>query len=140
MTTRWADIKEGQGAPTRRFGPITRTDIVRYQGASGDMNPFHHDDAFAQDAGFAGAFAPGLLSAGYLAAWATEWLGPDNVRRFGVRFKVQVWPGDEVTCGGTVVRKFEEAGEQRVELKLQCTRQNGDVALDGWATFTVDRD
>jgi acyl dehydratase len=101
------------------------------------MNPSHHDDAFAQAAGFPGAFAPGMLSAGFLAAWATEWLGPDNVRRFGVRFKSQVWPGDELTCGGTVVRKFEQDGERQVELRLSCTRQNGDVALDGWATFVV---
>ena len=33
-------------------GPLTRTDFVRYQGASGDMNPLHHDEIFARAAGY----------------------------------------------------------------------------------------
>ena len=28
------------------LGPLSRTDFVRYQGASGDMNPVHHDETF----------------------------------------------------------------------------------------------
>jgi acyl dehydratase len=43
---------KGDALPQRVFGPITRTDIVRYQGASGDFNPIHHDDDFAKSAGF----------------------------------------------------------------------------------------
>ena len=41
-----AQVSVGDAPPERWFGPITRTDIVRYQGASGDMNPIHHDEMF----------------------------------------------------------------------------------------------
>jgi len=137
VTARREDLRVGEGAPARIFGPITVTDIVRYQGASGDMNPSHHDDGFARGAGFPGMFAPGLLGAGYLAAWATEWLGADNVRRFGVRFRNQVWPGDHLTCSGAVTEVAEHDGLGVVELDLRCTRGDGDTVLEGWATFVV---
>ena len=34
--------------PPLVVGPLTRTDLVRYQGASGDMQPVHHDEEFAR--------------------------------------------------------------------------------------------
>ena len=50
----------------REYGPLTRTDFVRYQGASGDFNPIHHDDEFAQSAGYPTVFSVGMLQAGIL--------------------------------------------------------------------------
>jgi acyl dehydratase len=119
------------------IGPLCRTDFVRYQGASGDMNPIHHDEEYAKAAGFPMPFSVGMFQAGVLASWATNWLGPANVRRFKVRFKEQVWPGDVLTCAGTVEREYDDGGEHRVDLELACTRQTGGVAIQGWATFVV---
>lgn len=118
-------------------GPVTRTDFVRYQGASGDFYPIHHDEEFCRAAGYPSPFSVGMLQAGILSAWAVEWLGAENVRRFRVRFSEQVWPGDMLTCSGTVEREYEEDGEPRVDLELVCTRQTGGVAIKGWATFAV---
>ena len=78
-------------------GPVTRTDIVRYQGASGDMYRVHHDEPYAIACGFPSTFSVGMYQAGLLATWAVNWLGTENVRRFRVRFKDQVWPGDVLT-------------------------------------------
>lgn len=118
-------------------GPVTRTDFVRYQGASGDMNPIHHDEQFATAAGFPSPFSVGMYQAGLLASWSTAWLGAENVRSYRVRFKEQVWPGDVLTCTGTVAREYEQDGEQRVDLDLTCTRQTGGVAIQAWATFVL---
>ena len=106
MTT-WDELTVGAAAPEREYGPISRTDIVQYQGASGDFNPIHHDDDFAKSAGYPGAFSVGMLQAGILASYATDWLGPRNVRKFGVQFREQVWPGDTLVCSGTVVGRDE---------------------------------
>jgi acyl dehydratase len=119
------------------FGPVTRTDIVRYQGASGDMQPIHHDEEYARAAGFPTVFSVGMFQAGLLASWAADWLGPENVRRYRARFKEQVWPGDVLTCSGVVAREYEAHGEGRVDLDLVCTRQTGGVAVQAWATFVV---
>ena len=130
-------LEVGAALPPRTFGPVTLTDIVRYQGASGDMNPLHHDEAVAKAAGFPTFFSVGMLQAGLLSTYATDLFGAENVRRFGTRFKEQVWAGDMLTCSGTVQSVTDVDGERRVELKLVCTRQTGGVAIDGSATFVV---
>jgi acyl dehydratase len=118
-------------------GPVTRTDFVRYQGASGDFNAIHHDEVFAVAAGFPSVFSVGMFQAGVLAAYAADRLGPRNVRSFRVRFQNQVWPGDTLTCRGRVTGRSREANEDRLEIELVCERQNGDPAVTGWATFAI---
>jgi acyl dehydratase len=121
------------------IGPITRTDIVRYQGASGDMNPIHHDEIFARNAGFSAPVSVGMLQAGYLATYATDWLGARNVRSFNIRFRAPVWPGDVLTLSGKVIGETTAAdGEPRVEVELQCARQDGTIAITVAASFAVD--
>ncbi|MBJ8338124.1 MaoC family dehydratase N-terminal domain-containing protein [Antrihabitans sp. YC3-6] len=117
------------------YGPFTRTDFVRYQGASGDMNPIHHDETVARAAGYDTPLAVGMLSAGLLATYATDWLGADSIRRFRTRFKRQLWPGDTLTCTGTVVQEYFQDGELRVDVALVGTAQGGEVAVQSWATF-----
>ena len=131
----WDELHVGTECAPREYGPLTRTDFVRYQGASGDFNPIHHDDEFAQSAGYPTAFSVGVLQAGILASYATEWLGPRNVRKFGVQFREQVWPGDRLVCTGTVVDRDEEA--RTVDLALVVTRVGGGAAIRGTATFAV---
>ena len=133
----WEEISEGVAPEERIVGPLTRTDFVRYQGASGDMNPIHHDDEFARASGFPSVFSVGLLQAGVLASYAADWLGPRNLRRFKCRFQAQVWPGDVLTCTGVVAHKYETNGERLVDMDLTCRRQDGSVAVSGMATFAV---
>lgn len=114
-------------------GPLTRTDLVRYQGASGDFNPIHHDEPFARAAGLPAPLSLGMLQAGLLATYATDWLGATAIRRFRVRFAEQVFPGDTVTCTGRVV----SSGSSTVDVELECTTQAGAVAVRAWATFAI---
>ena len=137
MGVTWDDLVEGTEADPRDYGPLSRTDFVRYQGASGDFNPIHHDEEYAKGAGFPTVFSVGMLQAGILGAFATDWLGATNVRRFGFQFREQVWPGDTLTCTGEVTKRYEEDGERKVDLELLCTRQDGGTAIKGWATFVV---
>jgi acyl dehydratase len=138
MTATWEDLTEGTERPAADFGPLTRTDFVRYQGASGDMNPIHHDEEFAKGAGFPTVFSVGMLQAGILASYATDWLGAENVRHFDVQFREQVWPDDVLTCSAKVSKRYEENDERRVDLDLVVTRQTGGTAIKGSATFAVD--
>ena len=137
MRTSWNELEVGTEGPTREDRPLTITDFVRYQGASGDMNPIHHDTEFAQKAGFPKPFAVGMLQAGVLATWATDWLGATNVRRFKVQWREQAWPGDVLTYSGKVVDRREDDGQRLVHLEMAVTRQTGGTHLKGWATFVV---
>ena len=86
------------------FGPLTREDFVAYANASGDDNPIHQDEEYARASGAPTVFAMGMLNAGYLAHAVSDWFGgPQNLKRYKVRFTNRVWPGDEVVCTGKVV-------------------------------------
>jgi acyl dehydratase len=128
----------GDAAPPREFGPITRTDIVRYAGASGDFNPIHHDEGYAQSAGFPTVFSIGMLQAGLLSTFATDWLGAERLRRITVRFREQVWPDDVLSCSGLVTAVNPTDGGYLVEVDLTCVRQTGGVAIGGSAAFLVE--
>jgi acyl dehydratase len=105
------------------FGPLTRADIVRYAGASGDFNPIHIDEGYARSTGAPTVFAMGMLPAGYLAHAVSDWFGgPHRLRRFKVRFSARVWPGDELVCSGRV-GAVREDGLVSVEL---AARRRGD--------------
>lgn len=133
----WDELQVGAAAAPFVDQPLTVTDFVRYQGASGDMNPIHHDEAFAKKAGFPTVFAVGMRQAGVLGVYATDWLGAENVRTFAVQFREQAWPGDVLTYTGTVAGRREEDGQKLVDLDLVVTRQTGGVHLKGTATFVV---
>ncbi|MFV0523475.1 MAG: MaoC/PaaZ C-terminal domain-containing protein [Acidimicrobiales bacterium] len=125
----------GDANPPREFGPLTRTDFVKYQGASGDFHPLHHDDTFAHAAGFPSVFSVGMLQAGLLATYATDWLGAENIRRYTLRFEEQCWPDDLLTCTGTVTGV--DPGRGLVTVELRCTRQTGGVAISATADFAM---
>ena len=142
MNLEWKDLSVGTQLPEREYGPLTITDFVRYQGASGDFNPIHHDDAFAKSAGFPEPFSVGMLQAGILGSYVTGLFGAENVRRFSVQFREQVWAGDRLICTGEVVaiRDGGDAGtgERSIDLKLNVARVGGGIAIKGEATFVVD--
>jgi acyl dehydratase len=119
---------------------VTRTDFVRYQGASGDFNPIHHDEEFARASGYPTVFAVGMMNAGFLATFVTDWLGVAGLRRFAVRFRDQVWPGDELTCSAVVADvAHDAAGALVIDVELCCESQAGRQALTGSATFCFDQ-
>jgi acyl dehydratase len=66
---------------------LSRTDVVRYAGASGDFNPIHWSDRVAQQVGLPGVVAHGMLTMALAGRLVTGWLGdPGAIRSFGVRF------------------------------------------------------
>jgi acyl dehydratase len=127
----WEDVKEGEALPEVRVDKLTRTDFVRYAGASGDFNPIHHDQTFAEASGNPTVFAMGMLNAGILSRVVTGFVGRPSVRSYRVRFVTRAWPGDDVICSGTVTRKFDEAGEKRIAGDLKAVNQKGETLISG---------
>jgi acyl dehydratase len=97
----------GTVVPERQF-QVTRTDLVRFAGASGDFNPIHWSDRVAGAVGLPGVIAHGMLTMALAARLLTDWTGdPAAVVEYGVRFArpVVVPDNDEgvtVTTSGTV--------------------------------------
>jgi acyl dehydratase len=127
------EIAVGDELPPSVIGPITRIDIVRFAGASGDFNIVHLDDEFAQGAGYPTAFAMGMLPAGALITRLGRWLGPANIQRVSIRFTGLTWPGDTISFSGRV----EAIDGSLAEVELAATRQTGEVVARAVASVTV---
>ena len=113
---------------------VARTHIVKYAGASGDFNPLHHDDTAAQGmGGYPSVFAHGMLSMGLTGRMLTDWLGPVALKKYGVRFTKQVWPGDTLTAKGEVTAI--EGGVATI--KVVTTNQNGESVVEGEAVAAI---
>ena len=130
-------VQVGEKAETREYGPLTTRMFVRYAGASGDFNPMHYDDTLARAAGYPSVFSQGMHSAALLASFAVDWLGAENIRRFGVRFREQVWPGDVLVCSGEIISISPNESGFLVTAELAATRQTGGVAVSASADFLL---
>ena len=113
---------------------INRTHIVKYAGASGDFNPLHHDEGAAKSmAGYPSVFAHGMLSMGLTGHMLTDWLGAGSLKKYGVRFTKQVWPGDTLTAKGEVTKVVDGLAT----IKVVSVNQNGESVVEGEAVAAV---
>jgi acyl dehydratase len=117
---------------------VTRTDLVRYAGASGDFNPIHYSDRIATAMGLPGVIAHGMLTMGLAARAVSTWAGgPDRVASFSVRFTSMVVVPDDDDGVDLVVTG--EPGEPRDDglVPVTVTARCGDTAVLGRAVALV---
>ncbi len=131
------NVAVGDELPEIAFGPITRTTLALYAGASGDHNPAHIDLDFAKKAGLPDVFAHGMLSFGVLSRVVTAWAGGDRLRSFGTRFVAMTHVHDVVSCRGKVVECFNEGAERRARVEVVATVQDGRQTLVGEAVVAL---
>ena len=131
-----SDVPIGATAPELRH-VLTRTDLVRYAGASGDFNPMHHDEVKATGAGQPSVFGHGMLSGGFLATAIPSYVGVGNVAEFSVRFAKQTWPGEELVTQVTVTGTREENGTTLVDLDVRLTNAEGEEKVLGNASAWI---
>jgi acyl dehydratase len=139
-TPTFATLTVGDEAPPLIVEDLSRTQFVRYAGASGDFNPMHHDDTIATSVGNPSVFGHGMLTAGLMARVVKDWFGPEALRRFQVRFSKQVWPGETLTCKATITALRDEGGEGLADLELLVDNQDGEPKLTGNATAVVGKE
>ena len=131
------DVHEGDEAPVLSH-ELTRTDLVRYAGASGDFNPMHHDEVKAQAAGLPSVFGHGMFSMGILGTALTDYAGVGNLASYKVRFTKQTWPDEVLTTTITVTGKREEDGRKLVDLECSLANADGQVKVAGEAVAVAE--
>jgi len=108
------------------FG-LTRDNLVRYAGASGDFNPIHYRDDVAASVGLPGVLAHGMLTMGFAVQPVVDWLGGDSGRilDYQVRFTRPVVVDPETGAVVSVSAKvgaLDDAGV-RIDLTVSCNGQ-----------------
>ncbi|HEX9887952.1 MAG TPA: MaoC/PaaZ C-terminal domain-containing protein [Nitriliruptorales bacterium] len=130
------DVDEGDQAPVVSH-ELTRTDLVRYAGASGDYNPMHHDEVKAKQAGLPSVFGHGMFSMGLVGRALTGYVGVGNLERFKVRFTKQTWPGNLLSTRIVVSGKRKEDGANLIDLDVELTNEDGATIVKGEATASL---
>ncbi len=110
---------------------VTRADLIRYCGASGDFNVIHWSERLATQVGLPGVIAHGMFTMALVGRAVTHWAGaPDAVVEYGVRFtRPVVVPDDDEGAEievSAVVREVTDEGLTRLDITATC---NGEKIL-----------
>src|SRR6266851_1807845 len=119
----------GTDLPPRQY-QVTRRDLVRYAGASGDFNVIHWNERVARSVGLPDVIAHGMLTMALAGRFVTEWAGdPGAVTEFAVRFSSPVVVPDDdkgalVEVSGVVTGKLD--GHQ---VTVDVTARSGETKV-----------
>jgi acyl dehydratase len=126
---KYADVEPGTELEPKSY-PVTRLDLVKYAGASGDFNVIHWNERVATSVGLPNVIAHGMYTMAEAGRFASDWAGdPGAVVEFGVRFSSPVVVPDDgqgatIQLSGTVEEKLDG---NRVVLAL--TARSGDTKV-----------
>ncbi len=124
-------LQIGDALPSLTKAPITKVQLVRYAGASGDFNPLHTDDGVAQGSGMKGVIAQGILIMGFMGQAISGWVQLHHLKRFKVRFKGVTYPGDVITVKAVVREKCASSEGEVVLCDIAAEDQNGETKVSG---------
>ena len=131
MALSYADVEPGSQIPQKSYR-VTRLDLVKYAGASGDFNVIHWNERIARSVGLPDVIAHGMYTMAQAGRFITEWAGdPGAVSEFGTKFSAMVpVPDDDkgatIEVSGTVTDKL---GDNKVAVEL-TVRANGTKVLN----------
>lgn len=127
-------LEPGLELPELQPGPVTRTMLALFAGASGDHNPVHVDLDAARALGHDDVFAHGMLSMAWLGRLLTHWVDQTRIRSLRVRFMALTPVHARPTCRGRVTAVHD--GLATVELSVLL--EDGTTTLTGTATVIAD--
>lgn len=134
---RFENLEKGQEIGSLAVD-LSRASLVRYAGASGDFNPIHWNERFAQSVGLPGVIAHGMLTMGTAVQLVSDWVGdPGAIVDYQTRFTKPVpvadAPGGEnpdtptntLTITGKVGALNEEERTARIDLTVTARDEEG---------------
>ncbi len=130
----------GQELEACTLEPVTRLQLIKYAGASGDFNPIHTIDEAAANADLPGVIAHGMLTMSRLGQLFSPYLAHGFIKRFDARFVSMVFVGDVLTIGGqTIGRTATEEGDL-YSFTVFAKNQHDRPVATGQVDFFVYRD
>jgi acyl dehydratase len=121
------ELQVGESVKDIQLDPVSRIDLIKYAGASGDFNPIHTIDDEAKKAGLPGIIAHGMWTMGNLAKLFTAYYEEGFVKDYSIRFKGMVFLNDVITMKATL----KEHQDQNLRFTVQAVNQQGNEVLKG---------
>lgn len=123
----YEDLNEGDTFPVIKKEPITRVQLVKYAGASGDFNPLHTVEEVGEQAG-TGIIAHGMLIMGMASQGVTSWIPRKYVKKLKVRFRKMTFPGEEIHVTGKIL---EKQADHKVIGEVVAMNSEGEIKVAG---------
>ncbi len=131
---KYEELQEGQHLESLEKEAVTKVQLVKYAGASGDYNPLHTDDEFAKKIGMPGVIAHGMLVMGFLGEYVMKLAGTSAIpTNFKMRFGAMTRPGDAITCSAIVKNVYQEDEQRFVSISLIAEKGPKEVVGSGEA-------
>ncbi|WP_209123776.1 MaoC/PaaZ C-terminal domain-containing protein [Alkalihalobacillus sp. BA299] len=127
-----AELKIGEALEEVQLPPVSRMDLIKYSGASGDFNPIHTIDEEATKAGLPGIIAHGMWTMGNLAKLFTAHFEEGFIQDYQIRFKGMVFLNDVVTLKA----KLKETRDSTLDFDVSAVNQNGAEVIKGNIAFS----
>ena len=134
---RFDDVAAGDALAPLTLPPVTRLQLALFASAAADSNPIHVDDAAAQAGGLPRAIVHGMLTMAFVGRLLTRLVPLSAIRSLDGRFVAMAFPGDTITCSGTVAEKTTNNGERRILLDVVAQNQDGVKVLTATATVAL---
>lgn len=110
---------------------ITDAEIQAFSSLSGDDNPLHIDEAFAEKTRFQGRIGQGILTASLISTALTRLTkGLFVYTSQELNFNGPVHPGDTITATAQVAEILDRG---KVRFRTLCLNQRGETVLEGFA-------
>jgi 3-hydroxybutyryl-CoA dehydratase len=118
---------------------ISESDIYLFAGVTGDFNPAHINEVYAQKTFFKTRIAHGMLAAGLISTVGGTMLpGPGAVYvRQELDFLAPIHIGDTITARVEVIEIIVD--KNRVKLRTTCSNQDGKLVVDGMAILSAPK-
>ncbi len=144
----WEDVEErSEVTPLPKVA--SRQMLVKWAGASGDFNPLHYEDAFADSQGVGKPIVHGQLKRAWLVQLMSDWIGEQgNLKKFSCQFRAMDYPrlmkdmfepqeGETWWCKGKVTKKYVEGDEHCVDCDIWIENGKSEVTTRGNATVAL---
>ena len=128
------ELQQGESLPIIQLSQVSRLDLIKYAGASGDFNPIHTIDEEAKNAGLPGIIAHGMWTMGNLAKLFTPYLEEGFVQDYAIRFRGMVFIDDVITLKATLLDK----NASEMEFNVAAVNQHQKEVMNGSVKFLRD--
>jgi acyl dehydratase len=131
------DVKEGDEIP-KLVKNCSTQQLVLWAAGSGDFYQIHYDKDFAQGTGLKGLIVHGALKHAFLGQLVHDWAGDGGrIKKFGCQYRGMDEPNQEIVCRGVVTKKYQQNGDNVVELEVWTENPAGQKTTPGTATVAL---
>ncbi|MCM3586791.1 dehydratase [Mesobacillus maritimus] len=131
--TKIAELYVGDALNDIQLNPVSRIDLIKYAGASGDFNPIHTIDEEAKKAGLPGIIAHGMWTMGNLAKLFTNYYEEGFIQDYSIRFRGMVFLNDVITLKA----ELKERDESLLKFDVLAVNQENKPVLKGNVVYRL---